>query len=287
MADTPLLDQHWNNASDRLNRYVSEEGGGTIDWERARAIFNKLAMSGQGNFGDWVNGVMAQRAAWVNVPAAETPASSTAATGPKGPRYQGGGINDTKWNDPNHKTLKYTVLRIADEVPPAQLRAQFEAGTGAQYDRIKALGFAMDRDGKISRADLGPLPIDIIHGDNREYGWRDENALKAKPDTTTPPTTTTTTAQPARVAMGLSNPALLSTVADRWDAETPMLRPRADAAIQLPQQQRPAMTLQSVMPTPAAWPTPMLTPLETLTAWRPPPRPRQAQTLGDFLMRSR
>jgi hypothetical protein len=103
-----------------------------------------------------------------------------------GPRYQGGGVNNTKWNDPNHQTLKYQVLRIADEVPPAQLRAQFEAGSGAQYDKIKAMGFAMDRDGKISRSDLGPKPIDIIHGDNSEYGWRDENAL-GKPKLITPP----------------------------------------------------------------------------------------------------
>jgi hypothetical protein len=196
------------------------------------------------------------------------------------PRYQGGGISRDKFIDPTHTTVKYTVLRIADEVPPAELRAQFEAGKGAQYDRIKALGFAMDRDGKISRPDLGPLPIDIIHGDNAEYGWRDENAMAAR-DAATPPVTVA----PTRVAMGLSQPALVSAVPDRWGAAPVQPRTALPSAMPPPTQGMPAraptLTFQSLLPPPVA-------PVRPRAALMPgqTPTPRSL-TMRDLLARGR
>ena len=191
-----MTDADWDYASKILNTYADQANGAgqtSINWDAAKKLFEQYAASGRGNLGDWINQTFENRTQWMGggTPAELADAARRSAEGYNstgaGPRFQGGGVSTDKWSDPKHQTLKYQVLRIADEVPPAQLRAQFEAGSGAQYDKIKAMGFAMDRDGKISRADLGPKPIDIIHGDNSEYGWRDENHVKAPPKGISPP----------------------------------------------------------------------------------------------------
>lgn len=58
-------EDQWNQASDILNKYVSDNGGGNIDWEKAKGVFAQNANSGQGNFGDWVNNTFSSKDQWV------------------------------------------------------------------------------------------------------------------------------------------------------------------------------------------------------------------------------
>lgn len=286
MPDTPLLDQYWQDASARLNAYVGEEGGGNIDWERAKAVFRKLAMSGQGNFGDWVNGAMAQKASWLNVPAAATTPAGDATPAPTGPKVYGGDLYGSldKWNDPNHKTPKYVIGRIVEKYYNGSNNAG-EAMAKALAE-VQALFPGTTFDGK-HRYNIPGVSssVDMKSGKGR-LQWYDDDAVKARA-TTPPPTTATTTTTPARVAVGLSTPAAAQlTVADRWGGAQPT--PRLTQGISLPQTApRPGMTLQSVMPNAAAPPPPM--PMPNLTPLAPPTRhqARAPMTLADLFLRGR
>ena len=110
----------WARASQILNQYVSQEGGGAINWEAARKIFEQQTASGQGNFGDWVNAVMAQRSSWVGAgpstpPAGTDPAGTPPATPTSGYVPKDYLFNKEKWNDPNHQSPKYAVHRIINK----------------------------------------------------------------------------------------------------------------------------------------------------------------------------
>lgn len=68
--------QQWDNASNAINAYVSKENtGSTINWEKARAEFERQAAAG-GNHGDWVNRTMGARTGWLNSPAVPPPTSA-------------------------------------------------------------------------------------------------------------------------------------------------------------------------------------------------------------------
>jgi len=76
-------DAEWNNASNILNKYVGDNGGGNIDWGKARSTFEQHAANG-GNFGDWVNNTFNQKDSWV------TPQDA--------PGYQAPPSPATSWN---------------------------------------------------------------------------------------------------------------------------------------------------------------------------------------------
>lgn len=113
------------------------------------------------------------------------------------PRYQGGGVSYEKWDDPTHNTAKYQALRILDAFPPAEARAQMKAGQGPVVDALRAAGYTVMGDDKISRSDIGT--IDVIHSRNDEYGWNPDAPKVAA-------TGAPEAVAPMRIAQGLSNP---------------------------------------------------------------------------------
>lgn len=183
------MDQLWAQASNALNTYAdTQQGAGQsgINWDAAKKLFEQYAATGQGNINDWVNQVVAQKSQWLGNSAPAAGSGTGGATGSgTGPRYQGGGVDLGKWNDPKHTSAKYQVLRILDQIPPAEARAQLKAGSGAIVDQLKALGFTITNDDSIQRADLGT--IDVIHGGDKEYGWRVNGAKTPPIKTVSPP----------------------------------------------------------------------------------------------------
>lgn len=69
----------WDSASNVLNKYNDEHGGGVINWETAKSIYEQNAQSGQGNHGDWVNQTLTARDKWStpNTPAYKPPTTGS------------------------------------------------------------------------------------------------------------------------------------------------------------------------------------------------------------------
>lgn len=118
-------------------------------------------------------------------PNSNTPPSARAVWGP--PRYQGGGVDHTKWMDPNHRSVKYDTLRYLDQFDPRQLGRPgllaLDAGHRAYLERQ---GWKIVDEDQIYRADVGT--IDVLHGDRSEWGWNPAKTSTPKTPPKTPPT---------------------------------------------------------------------------------------------------
>ena len=103
--------------------------------------------------------------------AAERSAQGYNAPNYAAPRYQGGGVDATKWGDTTHTTPKYDVLRYLDQFDPRQLgRPGLTALSEEAKKYLLSLGYQIKDEDKIFRQDIGE--IDVLHGDRSEYGWR-------------------------------------------------------------------------------------------------------------------
>ena len=116
--------------------------------------------------------------------AAERSAQGYNAPNYAAPRYQGGGVDATKWGDTTHTTPKYDVLRYLDQFDPRQLgRPGLTALSEEAKKYLLSLGYQIKDEDKIFRQDIGE--IDVLHGDRSAYGWALPRAGNRTPRTYT------------------------------------------------------------------------------------------------------
>lgn len=169
--------QQWDEASNTLNKYISGSNpGASINWEKARAEFEKNAASG-GNFGDWVNKTMDARNSWLNSSAPNINPNSGIAGNQQG-RYDYEALRSA-WLAPGfNTTVQGGQQALADFI---KNNPQFATGVTVRNDAI------FDPSGKFI-ADL----IGDVGGKNSRIFLRGSanNTTKTPPKTTTPPGTT-------------------------------------------------------------------------------------------------
>lgn len=107
--------QQWDEATNALNSYNDKDGGGSINWDKARAEYDKHAASGGGQ-SDWVNATYASRNSWL------TPKAATTTSQPKTGGYNLEGIrqrlsfgkvdlsNPQAWLDANRDVAQGTTI---------------------------------------------------------------------------------------------------------------------------------------------------------------------------------